>query len=139
MQQTPILRVDPSRKPQTLKPADLKQLKEKRQKPPVMDLQESVQRLRLAIKSWTRADIAQDAFADTQEGKGSLPIINMVLPRDGLPVTVEFDLAKTPAPDRNALADMLLGLSIAEYETALLQIVNCSQAAYAALQKQKEL
>jgi hypothetical protein len=108
---------------------------------PIEELKRQVTRLRQAIKTWLRSDTAFDALSNIQEGEASMPIIDMVLPnkKEGTTSTVSFDLARIPQPDAVAMVDALLGASIADYEESLLEIVHASQAAYAALQKQKEM
>jgi hypothetical protein len=110
-----------------------------RQTNPATDLDASVKRLRKAIKEWTHSDIAFSALSDMHEQKGPSPELELVVSKNKETVRVPFSFEQANEPDRIAMTDLFLGMTVSQYENALLEIVRSSQAAYAALQKQKDL
>lgn len=106
---------------------------------PADDLDISVKRLRKAIKEWTQADIAFSALSDMHEQKGPPPALELLVNKNKEVVRVPFSFEQANEPDRIAMTDLFLGMTVSQYENALLEIVRSSQAAYAALQKQKDL
>ena len=103
------------------------------------EMQDSVVRLRKAIKQWTQADVAFSALLDMHEQKGPPPELELLVSKNKEVIRVPFSFEQANEPDRVAMTDLFLGMTVSQYENALLEIVRSSQAAYAALQKQKEL
>jgi hypothetical protein len=109
------------------------------QRSPEETLQLNVERLRKALTTWTRADIAYNALSAVISGSKAPPVIEFVTSHDNKPVRLAIDLEKVEGSDLPVLVDLLMGPAIKEYEDSLLEIVKSSKLAYDALQKYKEV